>query len=133
MSGAHLISLIDSIAEAFDMEPFEKNAVKDLVGQDNIPVILMWKEGETKRYRSLYRDQPNRIKALQQGADTTVEEKKTYEGDSKVVIDTERVNIQIYNISPGFTKDERTNQDQYMFAVYIPKGKTYFVKEYENG
>lgn len=133
MSGAHLISLIDSIAEAFDMEPFEKNAVKDLVGQDNIPVILMWKEGEPKRYRSLYRDQPNRIKALQQGADTTVEEKKTYEGDSKVVIDTERVNIQIYNISPGFTKDERTNQDQYMFAVYIPKGKTYFVKEYENG
>lgn len=132
MSGDKLTSLIDSITDAFDMEPFEKNAVKDLVGQDNIPVILMWKVGESKRYRSLYRDQPNRIKALQQGANTTIEEKKTYEGDSKVVVDPDRINIQIYNISPGFSKDERTNQDQYMFAIYIPKGKTYYVKAYEN-
>lgn len=132
ISGGQLSSLIDSITDAFDMDPFEKNAVKDLVGQDNVPVILMWKDGEPKRYRSLYRDQPNRIKALQQGANTTVEEKKTYEGDSKVVIDSERINIQIYNISPGFSKDERTNQDQYMFAIYIPKGKTYYVKAYEN-
>ena len=132
MRGPQLITLIDSITEAFDMEPFEKKAVKDLVGHDDIPVILMWKDGEPKRYRSLYRDQPNRIKALQQGADTTIEEKKTYEGDSKVVIDPEGINIQIYNISPGFTKDERTNQDQYMFAIFIPKGKTYYVKEYEN-
>ena len=114
------------------MEPFEKKAVLDLIGQDNIPVILMWNEGEQKRYRSLYRDQPNRIKALQQGANTTIQERIAYEGDSKVIIDPGKINIQIYNISPGFTKNERTNQDQYMFAIYIPKGKTYYVKEDEN-
>ena len=132
LKGAQLVSLIDSIAEAFDMEPFEKNAVKDLIGQDNIPVILMWKDGDPKRYRSLYRDQPNRIKALQQGANTTVEENITYEGDSKVIVDPETINIQIYDISPGLSKNERTNQDQYMFAIYIPKGKTYYVKAYED-
>ena len=132
LKGENLVELIDSITEAFDMEPFEKNAVKDLIGQDNIPVILMWKDGQKKRYRSLYRDQPNRIKALQQGANTTIEEKKTYEGDSKVIINPETINIQVYYISPGYSMSERTNQDQYMFAVYIPKGKTYFVKAYEN-
>lgn len=131
LKGPQLVLLIDSIISAFDMEPFEKKALKDLIGQEDIPVILMWKDGDPKRYRSLYRDQPDRIKALQQGANTTVEEKKTYEGDSKVIVNSEKINIQIYNVSPGFTKDERTNQDQYMFAVYIPKGKTYFVKEYE--
>ena len=132
LKGAQLVSLIDSIAEAFDMEPFEKNAVKDLIGEDSIPVILMWEDGDLKRYRSLYRDQPNRIKALQQGANTTVEENITYEGDSKVIFDPETINIQIYDISPGFSKTERTNQDQYMFAIYIPKGKTYYVKAYED-
>lgn len=132
LKGVNLVELIDSITDAFDMEPFEKNAVKDLIGQDNIPVILMWKGGQMKRYRSLYRDQPNRIKALQQGANTTIEENKTYEGDSKVIINPETINIQVYYISPGYSMDERTDQDQYMFAVYIPKGKTYFVKEYEN-
>jgi len=131
LKGTQLASLIDSIVEAFDMEPFEKKAVKDLIGQDNIPVILMWKESDHKRYRSLYRDQPNRIKALQQGANTTIEEKIYYEGDSKVIVNPETINIQIYDISPGFSKDERTDQDQYMFAIYIPKGKTYYVKAYE--
>lgn len=131
LKGSQLITLVDSIAEAFDMEPFERNAIKELIGQDNIPVILMWKAGEQKRYRSLYRDQPNRIKALQQGANTTIEEKITYEGDSKVIVDPETINIQIYDVSPGFSKNERTNQDQYMFAIYIPKGKTYYVKAHE--
>ena len=132
LKGSQLVALVDSMVEAFDMEPFEKNAVKDLIGQDNIPVILMWKTGEPKRYRSLYRDQPNRIKALQQGANTTVEERITYEGDSKVVVDPDRINIQIYNITPGFSKEEVTGQDQYMFAIFIPKGKTYYVKAYED-
>ena len=131
--GAQLNALIDSISHAFDMEPFQKKAVKSLFDQDDIPVILMWKENEEKRYRSLCPDQTNRIKALQQGANSTIEERIVYEGDSQVIKDKEKINIQIYNISPGFSSDKRTDQDQYMFAIYIPKNKSYFVKADEDG
>ena len=57
------------------------------------------------------------------------EEKVTYVGDSGVVIDKDCVNIQIHRILP---REDKTTvmkeKEQYMFAIYIPKEKTYFVK-----
>jgi hypothetical protein len=50
-------------------------------------------------------------------------------GDKKVVIDPNKVNIQIHRISPGLRKSERLGKDQYMFAIYIPKDKIYFIKD----
>ena len=70
-----------------------------------------------------------RIKALQQGADSSLDDKITYEGDSSVVVDREKINIQIHCITPGYKgKQELRNKSQYMFAVYLPKEKVYFVK-----
>ena len=43
-----------------------------------------------------------RIKALQQGADSSLDDKITYEGDSSVVVDREKINIQIHCITPGY-------------------------------
>ena len=126
-----LIKLIHSV---FDFEPFQKKALLDLLGQDNLPVILMWKNSDTdeskKRYRSMY---PNtyRIKALQQGADSSVDDKITYEGDSNVVVDKNKINIQIHCITPGYNsngKQKMPEKTQYMFAIYLPKEKVYFVK-----
>lgn len=122
-----LKKLISVIYGVFDYEPFQKKALTDLLGQDNIPVILMGNDKKA-RYRSIY--EPGfRIKALLQGADSTVAEKITYIGDSGVVVDKDKINIQIHRIVPG--KDRfhpMESKEQYMFAVYIPKEKTYFVK-----
>lgn len=134
LSSEQLKQLINLIQSVFDYEPFQKNALIDLLGKDNLLVILMWKHDDTekikKRYRSMY---PNtyRIKALQQGADSLVDNNVTYEGDSSVVVDKDKINIQIHCITPGYVKGQQELPDkaQYMFAIYLPKEKVYFVKE----
>ena len=122
-----LKDLINVIYGVFDCEPFQKKALTDLLGQTNIPVILMGADKEPRK-RSIYKAD-FRIKALLQGADSTISEKVTYVGDSGVVIDKDCVNIQIHRILP---REDKTTvmkeKEQYMFAIYIPKEKTYFVK-----
>lgn len=132
-SSQQLIELIESINTAFDREPFNKRPLVDLVGSSDIPVILMWTDNDDKtRYRSIYNDAAqDRIKALHQGANTTDMQRLTYLGDKKVIIDPEKVNVQIHYISPGLSKSDRLGKGQYMFAIYIPKDKVYFVKEHE--
>lgn len=126
-----LITLIQSIDTAFDREPFNKRPLLDLVGSSNIPVILMWTDERNKvRYRSIYNDAAHdRIKALHQGANTTDTSRLTYLGDQKVIVDPDKVNIQIHFVSPGLSKSNRLGKDQFMFAIYIPKDKIYFVKD----
>lgn len=126
-----LIELIESIDIAFDREPFNKKPLVDLMGSSDIPVILMWTDDNNKiRYRSIYNDAAqDRIKALHQGANTTDEEKLTYLGDKKVIIDPSKINVQIHYISPGRSKNNLLKKEQYMFAIYLPKDKVYFVKE----
>lgn len=133
LSSEQLKQLINLIQSVFDFEPFQRNALIDLLGKDNLPVILMWKHNDTektkKRYRSMY---PNtyRIKTLQQGADSSIVDKVTYEGDSSVVVDKDKINIQIHCVTPGYVKEKQELPDktQYMFAIYLPKEKVYFVK-----
>lgn len=124
-----ITSIITALNAVFDNEPFKQDALRDLVSGSSIPVILMWYDDNNKeRYRSLY-PSTSKIKALQQGANSTIQEKITYEGDNNVVIDKDKINIQIHCIVPGY-KGEMHMEDkkQYMFAIYVPKEKTYFVK-----
>ena len=132
-SPEQLVSLIQSIHTAFDKEPFLKDKLVDLVSSSDVPVILMWSDdSERIRYRSIYDDETrDRIKALHQGANTTNIEKLTYLGDKKIIIDPDKVNIQIHFISPGLTKTNRLGKDQFMFAIYIPKDKKYYIKDYD--
>lgn len=126
-----LTTLIQSINTAFDREPFNKRPLLDLIGESDIPVILMWtNDNDRIRYRSIYDDAAqDRIKALHQGANTTDESRLTYYGDKKVIVNPEKINIQIHYISPGLSKSNRLGKDQFMFAIYIPKDKLYFVKD----
>lgn len=128
-----LHDLINSIEEAFDREPFAKKALHNLISQDEIPVILMPMEDDRGRYRTLYNDdiQQERIKALLQGKNNSNVEKMTYMGDREVIVRPDSVNIQIHKVSPGLSKDNRLDKEQYMFAIYVPKNKQYFVKEDE--
>ena len=130
-SASQLVTLIKSINTAFDKEPFNKKPLLELVDQSDIPVILMWTNDDDKtRYRSIYNDaSQDRIKALHQGANTTDEDKLTYLGDKKVVIDPNKINIQIHFITPGLDRHHLIGKDQYMFAIYLPKNKKYFIKD----
>lgn len=130
-TAGQLIALIQSIDTAFDREPFNKRPLLELVGSSDIPVILMWTDDNNKvRYRSIYNDAAHdRIKALHQGANTTDTSRLTYLGDQKVIVDPDKVNIQIHYVSPGLSKSNRLGKDQFMFAIYLPKDKIYFVKD----
>lgn len=129
-TSSQLIELIKSIETAFDREPFCKKYLVDLVDSSDVPVILMGTGLEDVRYRSVFNDAyKDRIKALHQGANTTNEEQLKYLGDKKVIVDPTKVNIQIHHVEPGLTKDNLLGKQQYMFAIYIPKDKHYFIKD----
>lgn len=126
-----LSDLIDQIQAVFNMEPFEKRSLKELLKDvAEIPVIFMRGCESSGRKRSFY--QSNKIYALHQGADNKDSSKVVYRGDSFVIIDKNKVNIQIHKIIPMVRSSERYEEraelTQYMFAIYIPKGKTYFMR-----
>lgn len=132
LCSSKLLELLQCIETSFEKEPLKKQYITDIRKENDIPVILMGKGIEDIRYRSIYDDgSHNQIKALHQGANTTDETKLTYFGDKKVIIDPNKINIQIHHISPGLTKNNRLNKDQFMFAIYLPKDKIYFVKDNE--
>lgn len=127
-----LSELIEHMQAIFDLEPFERRPLIDLIeSSGNIPVILMDDIDGTGRKRSFYPN--NKIYALQQGADNKDKDKAVFLGDSHVIVDKELINIQIHKIVPK-KKDTNgnvtilTDCTQYMFAIYVPKGKKYYVK-----
>jgi len=126
-----LKKLIAQMQLIFDLEPFKKKPLEDLISSDDdIPVILM-SGFNSGRQRSFYQD--NKIYALHQGADSKEADKVNYYGDSFVVVDKEKINIQIHKIVPKKKDSDGTvrvldSHTQYMFAIYVPKEKTYFVR-----
>lgn len=125
-----IISLIENTDGIFENNPFIGINITKVISNCNynIPVIFISKENDEPRIRSLY---PNgmEIKVLQQGADNVDPDKVVYEGDAKVVIDKNKLNIQIHKIKP---KDsDKTYSDeyiQYMFAIYSPSETSYFTR-----
>lgn len=124
--------LIDHMQAVFDLEPFERRPLKDLIeSSGNIHIILMNDLDGTGRKRSFYSD--NKIYALQQGADNTDPEKANYLGDRYVIYDPDSINVQIHKITPKKKNvqgvvEVLTDYTQYMFAIYIPKEKKYYVR-----
>mgnify|MGYP005770309833 CR=1 FL=1 len=127
-----LSTLIEHMQAVFDLEPFERRPLIDLIEScGDIPVIVMNTPDEKGRKRSFYPN--NKIFALQQGADKKDISKATYLGDSHVIVDKNSINIQIHKIVPkkkDSTGAEREYEEytQYMFAIYVPKEKQYFVR-----
>ncbi len=127
-----IVDLIKSTDAVFDINPFDKNSlIKHLDEITEIPLIIMAKDKDKPRERALY---PNsmRIKVLHQGADSKDKDKVIYEGDSSVIIDRNRINIQVHKIMPveknaGPAKP-LPELIQYMFAFYLPKQGIYFKK-----
>lgn len=127
-----LSTLIEHMQAIFDLEPFERRPLVDLIeSSGDIPVIFMSDIDGSGRKRSFYPN--NKIYALQQGADNKDKNKAVFLGDSHVVVDSNKINIQIHKIIPK-KKDASgnvkvlTDYTQYMFAIYVPKEKKYYVK-----
>ena len=94
-----LSELIEHMEEVFDLEPFERKPLLDLItSSGNIPVVLMRDNDGKGRKRAFYPN--NKIYALHQGADNREYEKANYLGDTEVIIDKERINIQIHKVVP---------------------------------
>lgn len=126
-----LTKLIDHMEAVFDLEPFEKRPLKDLIESSGCVHIVLMKDNDgAGRQRSFYSN--NKIYALQQGADNKDKEKAVFLGDSFVIANPNEINIQIHRIVPKKKVDGVTvvlsEFTQYMFAVYIPKEKVYFIK-----
>lgn len=134
VEASKLVNLIGQMQNVFEAKPFEKKALQDLLTNvETIPVIFMHTpEDKEGRQRSFYQD--NKIFALQQGADKNDPEKAVYFGDKYVIVDKNKINIQIYRVLP-MKADENGEKVlmpdcvQYMFAVYVPKKYTYYVRE----
>ena len=127
-----LSTLIDHMQVIFDLEPFERRPLIELIeSSGDIPVILMNDVDGSGRKRSFYPN--NKIYALQQGADNKDKDKAIFLGDSHVVVDANQINIQFHKIIPK-KKDPSgkvtilADYTQYMFAIYVPKEKKYYVK-----
>lgn len=132
ISRESLSTLIDHMQVIFDLEPFERRPLIDLIeSSGDIPVILMSDIDGAGRKRSFYPN--NKIYALQQGADNKDKKKAVFLGDNHVVIDENKINIQIHKIIPkkkdfGGNSTVLNEYTQYMFAIYVPKEKKYYVK-----
>lgn len=127
-----LSELINQMQAIFDLEPFERRPLIDLIeSSGSIPIILMNDIDGSGRKRSFYPN--NRIYALQQGADNKDKEKAIFLGDSHVIVDKDKINIQVHKIIPK-KKDASgketilTDCTQYMFAIYVPKEKKYYLR-----
>lgn len=89
---------------------------------EEIPIIFMHNsiDNPTPKIRSL-QGNSNKIKELHQGVDTTDLSKQNYFGDRQVVIDRNKINIQIHKVTPkNKTLSTMINETQYMFAIYFP-------------
>lgn len=132
ISPRKIIEFLKQVQIVFDLEPFERKAIIDLIDtKNNIPIIIMENLDGAERRRSFY---PNhQIHALQQGPDNKDLTKALYLGDKHVIVDKDQVNIQIHKVVPIVknTNGSITNLiacTQYMFSIYLPKDKKFFVK-----
>lgn len=125
--------IIKAIKNVFENEPFQKDALLKLLDTDEVILIQIGNiKQEQPRFRSLYKNEP-RIKPLQQGASSLNKEKSAFLGDRFIIIDENKINIQLYNVAPGLDKrNYDSSLIQYMFAIYIPKEKIYFTKSDED-
>ena len=94
--------------------------------------VLLMQPDEKAISRSLYLND-TRIKALQEGRRKSDDDTSSYHGDAKVLVDTNKINIQIYYVEPCYKEEGKitklSTRTQYIFAFYVPGDKTYFVKD----
>lgn len=125
----NLINLLHSIEGIFENNPFGGIDICNAIAKCSydIPVIFIAKDNDKPRVRSLYPGDLE-IKVLQQGADNIDPNKIIYEGDAAVIIDNNKLNMQIHKIEPYDKQNNKKLKEQYMFAIYSPSETSYYIR-----
>lgn len=127
-SSDELVKFIDSIEDVFKHEPFDTRYLKMLLqGEQEVYFVKMPDNGGVGRKRTFYTD--NIINNIHQGPDTSDVSVRKYDGDTTVIIDPNKINIQIHKIHPYKGNEPVDNCVQYMFAIRIPGSKKYYVRK----
>lgn len=119
-----IIDLINSIDMIFESNEFNKVELLEKISTfDSIPVILFDRGDRKRTFNS-----DNKVNNVHQGQDNSDEEKMNYEGDVKVLIDKNKINIQILSIIPKVNGKIYESKKQYMFAVFSPTVKKGYIR-----
>ena len=119
--------LMDEMQGIFEHDPFDKVYLNKILGEESeINIIIMPDNDGNGRKRRFYSD--NNVNNIHQGPDKTEVAARKYHGDAAVVVDKQQINIQIHNIKPYKDGQEVEGCMQYMFAIFIPRTKKYYVR-----
>ena len=105
----------------FDQHPFSKSDLNVVLSKHKtICLELMNDYGDLRKFRNRsFLD--GKVSYLQQGADTTDKNKQHYQGDSKVIVNKDKVLVQVFMILPEISDVKRNDIMQYMFSFHFPK------------
>lgn len=121
ISTKDFVDFINRSNYIFDQYPFNKTDLITVLSKESTLCLeLMNNYGELRKSRKrTFVD--GKISYLQQGADTTDIEKQHYRGDSKVIVTTNKIIIQVFYIQPEISDVIRDELSQYMFSFHFPK------------
>lgn len=126
LSSLKWIEFMETVSGVFEHDPFDMNyLLRILSEEEEVEVIQMKDNDGTGRKRTFYSD--NNINNIHQGPDKSNASERKYNGDANVVIDKNKINVQIHRIRPFKDGNEVSECTQYMFAIYIPRQKQYYV------
>lgn len=119
--------LMDVMQGIFEHDPFDKVYLNKILSEESeINIIIMPDNDGKGRKRRFYSD--NNVNNIHQGPDKTDVAARKYHGDAAVVVDKQQINIQIHKIRPYKDGEEVECCMQYMFAIFIPRAKKYYVR-----
>ena len=119
--------LMDVMQGIFEHDPFDKVYLNKILNEESeINIIIMPDNDGKGRKRRFYSD--NNVNNIHQGPDKTEVSVRKYNGDAAVVVDKQQINIQIHKIKPYKDGEEVEGGMQYMFAIFIPRAKKYYVR-----
>ena len=122
------VKLMDIMQGIFEHDPFDKVYLNKILSEETeINIIVMPDNDGKGRKRQFYSD--NNVNNIHQGPDKTDVAVRKYHGDAAVVVDKQQINIQIHKIRPYKNGEEVERCMQYMFAIFIPRAKKYYVRE----
>lgn len=127
ISSDSFLQLVDSIEGIFEHDPFDISYLTKIFREESDVYVLLMPDNDGKgRKRSFYSD--NNINNIHQGPDKTNVSERKYNGDAAVVMDKNKINVQIHKINPYKSDKQVEKCMQYMFALFIPREKQYYVK-----
>lgn len=115
-----LKDMLNSISVVNNFPPLKELIISlDELNNNHVDVVFIGSENSYLNIKSRERTvtSENKILALHQGRDAS---SSSYLGDSSIIVDRDKITIQIHNIIPKINGEINSKLTQYMFSVYYP-------------